>query len=188
MHGAEGVRDVQLGHVSQFLGKGGSVLLLAGIKAQVLQQHDLAALQSGGLGLGVIAHHILGENDLLPQQLAQPHSHGSQRQLFLPLTLGLAQMGAGDHRRALIQQILDGGQGSHDALVAGDGAGGLVLRYVEIAAQQDLFACHIHVHNGLLVVIHIPFSFIRSLLTALAPPFRPRRTDRENPFAAALRR
>ena len=40
----------------------------------------------------------------------------------------------------VLQQILDGGQCRHDALVAGDGAGVLVLGHVEVAAQQDLLA------------------------------------------------
>ena len=182
MHGAEGVGHVQLRHVGQGLGQCGVVLGLALFKAGVLQQHDLAGLQRGGLGPGVLAHHVVGKDDLAAQQLAQTLRHGGQGQLaqgLLPLLLGdvglvlallhlllhvsgegggrLAQMGAGDDGSALLQQIADGGQGRHDALVAGDGAGLLVLGYVKVAAQQDLLACHVHVHNGLLVVIHTLF-------------------------------
>ena len=67
-------------------------------------------------------------------------------------------MGAGDDRRPMLQQIADGGQGGHDALVAGDGTGLLVLRHVEIAAQQHLFAGHVHVHDGFFIVVHIGTS------------------------------
>ena len=131
MYGAEGVGYVQLRHGGQLLGELGVVLLLAGIEAQVFQQHDLAALQRRGLAF--------------------------------PLALGLAQMGAGDDRRLLLQQVADGGQRRHDALVAGNGAGLLVLGHVEIAAQQDLFPGHVHVQNGLFIVVHTdtsPFEIV----------------------------
>ena len=87
---AESVGDVQLRHGGQLLGEGGVVLLLTGIEAQILQQHDLAALQGRRLALGVLTHDVLGEDDLLTQQPAQPLRHGSQRQALLPLALGLA--------------------------------------------------------------------------------------------------
>ena len=148
MNGAESVGHIQLRHGGQLLGEGGVVLLLAGVKAQVLQQHDLTALQRRGLGLGFLAHDVLGEDDLLPQQLAETLRHGGQTQLGLPFALGLAQMGAGDDRRLLFQQVADGGQRRHDALVAGDSARLFVLRHIEIAAQQDLLPGHVHVQNG----------------------------------------
>ena len=90
VYGAESVGDVQLRHGGQLLGEGGIVLLLTGIEAQILQQHDLAALQGRRLALGVLTHDVLGEDDLLTQQPAQPLRHGSQRQALLPLALGLA--------------------------------------------------------------------------------------------------
>ena len=182
MDAAESVGHVQLRHVGHGLGQRGIVLGLALFKAGILQQHDLAGLQSGGLGSGVLTHHVVGKDDLPAQQLAQTLRHGGQSQLaqgLLPILLGdiglvlalfhllfhvggeggggLAQMGAGDDGSALVQQIADGGQGRHDALVAGDGAGLLVLGHVKVAAQQDLLAGYVHVHNGLLVVIHTIF-------------------------------
>ena len=187
MHGAEGVGHVQLRHSGQLLGKAGIVLLLAGIEAQVLQQQDLAAFQSGGLGLGVLAHDILGEDDLAAQQLTETLRHRGKAQLFLPLALGLAQMGTGDHRRALVQQVPDGGQRRHDALVTGDLAGGLVLGYVEIAAQQDLLARYIHVHDGFLVVVHIRVSFTE-WYCCVPLPFHLCRTGRGSRSAAGPHR
>ena len=64
-------------------------------------------------------------------------------------------MGAGDDRRPTLQQIPDGGQGRHNALVAGDGAGGLILWDVEVTAQQDLLPRHVYIHDGLFIVVHI---------------------------------
>ena len=154
---AEGVRDihaVSAGQVGQGLGKGGVVLLLALLEAQILQQHQLAGLQGRGLGLGVGAHHVGGKDDLPAQQLLQTMSHGGQGQCGLDLTLGLAQVGAGDDSSTLVQQILQGGQGSLDALVIGDGTGLLVLGDVEVAAAEHLLALDVDVGDGLLVVVH----------------------------------
>ena len=179
MHGAKGVGYINLCQRGQSLGKIRVIFRLALFKAGVFQQQHLTGLQNGGLGLRVRAHNVMGELDILPQQLAQPHGHRGQRQLFLsglpclagqlggifalfrllfhPLVivrLRLTQMGAGNDCRALLQQIPDGGQRGHDALIAGDGAGLLILRHIEIAAQQDLLALDINVADGFLPIIH----------------------------------
>ena len=104
------------------LARAGSFLVSPGSKSGIFQQQDLAGLQGGGLGLGIGAHHVLRHDDRLAQQLAQAGGHRLQSQLGLDLALGLAQVGAGDHRSVLLQQILDGGQGGTDALVVGDDA------------------------------------------------------------------
>ena len=157
---AEGVGDIDLRHGGELLGELGVVLLLPLVEAEVLQQHDLAGLEGGGLGLGVLTDDILGEDHVLPQQLAQALGHGSQGEGLLPLPLGLAQVGAGDDGGVLLQQVLDGGQGGHDALVVGDDAGGLVLGHIEVAAQQDLLARYVDILYGLLVVVHRASPFI----------------------------
>ncbi len=170
------VRSGQTGHS---LGQLGIVLGFALLKAGVLEKHNLAGLQRGGLGLGVGPHHIAGKDDILAQQLAQTLCHRLHAQRFqslLPLLFGerggilalfglllgplveaglrLAQVGAGDNRRALVQEVLDGRQGRPDALVVGDGAGGLVLGDVEVAAEQDLLALDVHVLDCFFVVVH----------------------------------
>ena len=160
VHGAEGVGHVHVGHGRHFPGQLGVVLGLALLKAGVLQQQDLAGLQGGGFGGGIGADHVGGHDDLAAQQLAQALGHGSQAELGIGSLLGFAQVGAGDHRRILLQQVLDGGQGGHDALVVGDGTGGLVLGHIEVAAQQDLLARYVDILYGLLVVVHKASPFI----------------------------
>ena len=76
MGGAEGVVDVDIGQVRQLLGKGGVVLFLFLMEADVLQQHGLSLLQGGGQGLGALAHHVGGQLDLLAQQLGEALGHG----------------------------------------------------------------------------------------------------------------
>ena len=188
MDGAESVGHVDLGHGSQLLCEGGIVLGLALFKAGVFQQQDLTGLQGCGLSLGILTHNIAGEDNFLSQQLCQTGGYGSQGQLllllapgslgefcgiltlfcllfdpFVKIRLGLSQVRAGDHRRALIQQIPNGGQSGHDALVTGDGTGLFVLRDIEIAAEKDLFALHVDVADGLFLVIHKQTP-IRSLI------------------------
>ena len=155
VHGAEGVGHVQVRQGGQLFRQLRVVLGLAGLEPGVLQQQDLAGFQGRGLGLGVRAHHVVGEDHLLTQQLAQAHRHGGQAQLGVGAVLGLAQVGAGDDRRPVLQQIPDGGQRRHDALVAGDGAGLFVLGDVEVAAEQDLFAPHLHIPDRLFMGIHL---------------------------------
>ena len=151
---AEGVGHVDLGHGRHGLGQLRIVLGLALLKAGVLQQQNLTGLEGGGLGRRVRAHHILGHDYLSAQQLAQPRRHGGQAELVLRTVLGLAQVGAGDHCRALIQQVLNGGQGGADALIVGNGKGVLVLGDVEVTAQEDLLALYVDVLDRLFVVVH----------------------------------
>ena len=75
MHGTEGVGHIQIRHVGQLPGQLRVVLGLAGLEAGVLQQQDLSRLQGGRLGLGVGAHHVMGENHFPAQQLAEALRH-----------------------------------------------------------------------------------------------------------------
>ena len=154
MNRAEGVGHIDLSHRGHLTGQLGVVLGLARLKAGVLQQHNLAGLEGGGLGLGVGAHHVPGHDHRLAQQLAETDGDRLQGQLGLHLTLGLAQVRAGDDRRPLVQQVLNGGQGGADALIVGDGSGGLVLGDIKVAAQKHLLAGDVDVLDRLFVVVH----------------------------------
>ena len=162
MDRAEGVGHIYLSHSGHGFRQLGVVLFLALLEAGVLQQEDLAGREGGGLGGGVGTHHVGGQDDVLAQQLAQAGGNRLQGQLGLDLALGLAHMGAGDDRRALLQQVLDGGQGGADALVVGDDAAAVLGHgHVEVAAKENLLALHVDVLDRLLVVIHgnlAPFS------------------------------
>ena len=157
VHGAEGVGDVDFSHGGELLRKLGVVLLLALVEAEVLKQHELARLQGGGLGAGVVADYILSHDDVHAQQLAQALGDRLQAQIGLPLSLGLAEVGAGDDGGAVLKQVLDGRQRGDYTLVAGNLAGLLVLRDVEVAAQQYFLSVGIEVVYGLLVVVHASF-------------------------------
>ena len=118
------------------------------------EEQELARLESGGLGLGVLADDVLREDDVHAQELRQPLGHGGQGQALLPLALGLAQVGAGDDGGAVLKQILYSGEGSDYALIAGYLARLLVLGDVKITAQEHLLAVGVEVANSFLVVVH----------------------------------
>ena len=158
MHGAEGIRNKDLRHVSQSLGKVCAVLFLTDVEAQVLKKHDLTGLKRGGLGLGIFTDDILGEDHFLAEEFGKALGHRGQGELGLPLSLGLAQVGAGDHGGAVIKQVTDGRECRNNALVAGDLAGFLVLGNVKVAAEQDFLPVDVDVIDGLLVVIHFMTS------------------------------
>ena len=158
MYRTECVGHIDICQRCQLLGKFGVVLLLALFKAQVLQQQNLTGLQRSSLCLCVFPHNVLCENHRLAQQLAQALCHGSQSQAFFPLSLGFAQMGAGNHSRAVVQQILNRGQRGNNALVAGNLSGGFVLGHVKVAAQQYFLARKVHITYRFLIIIHGSYS------------------------------
>ena len=151
MSSAESIIDKDVSHGGQSLAQLGIVLGLALLKTGVLQQHHFAVLQSGSLGVSVFTGHILGH----AQQLGDAVCNHLKAQLGLPLTLGLAHVGAQDNLGIVVHQVLDGGHGSDNTLVRGDFA--VLGGDVEVAAAQHPLAGDVDILDGLLVVIHSKF-------------------------------
>ncbi len=158
--GAEGVVDEDVGHVSQGLAQGGIILSLALFEPGVLQQHHVAVLQSGGLGLGVLTGHVGGHDDFLAQQLADPLGNHSQAEFRGGAVLGLAHVGAEDDLGVVVDQVLNGGHGGHDPLVGCNDA--VLGGYIEVAAAQNPLAGYVNVLNRLLIVVHSDSSILKS--------------------------
>ena len=157
--GAEGIVDKNVSQAGKSLAQLGIVLGLALDEPGVLQQHDLALFQGGGLGVGIRACDIGGHDDLLAQQLRKAVRHDLQAQLFLPLALGLAHVGAEDDLCAVLHQITDGGKSGDDPLVGSDLA--VLGGDVEVAAAQNPLAGYINILNRLFVVVHDNTSIYR---------------------------
>ena len=155
MRGAESIIYKNIGKTCQSLAQLGIVLGLALDVAGVLQEHHIAVLQGGSLGLGILACHVGSHDDLLAQQLCQAVSNHLQAQLGLPLALGLAHVGAENDLCTVVNEILDGGQRCNDTLIRGDLA---VLRgNIEVTAAQHPLAGNVDVLDRLLVVVHGDF-------------------------------
>lgn len=115
------------------LGILGAALLL-GVEAQVLKENDLT---TGGLVdslLDLLADAVFREDDALAEQLLELGNDGLQAVLGVLLAVGAAEVGHEDNRLgAILDGVLDGGQGTDDTLVVRD-----VLVGIERDVEVDL--------------------------------------------------
>ncbi len=136
VRGAEGIVDVGVAEVGERLGEGRIVAGLAGVKAEVLEENDLArAVVENELGHSV-ADDLIGEADLSLEELREPGCDRLQRVLAVELALGSAEVGGQDQARALFAEGGDGRQGSADPSVVSDGAV-IVQGDVEVDPNKD---------------------------------------------------
>ena len=140
MAAAESIVNISIGQRSQILRELGHVLGLFLAEAGVLQQDDVAVVHSSDSSLCVLAHDVVvvSKHDGLAQLCTQSHSNRGEAELCLRAVLRLAQMAAQNDLRAVIDQLLDGGQSRIDAVLVGDDA--VLHGDVEIAADKDLLA------------------------------------------------
>lgn len=104
------------------------------MEAEVLKKNDLttSGLVDGLLDL--LANAVLGEDDAAAQELLQLRNHRLQAVLGVLLAVGTAQVGhENDGLGAIVEGVLDGGEGTDDTLVVGD-----VLVTVERDVEVDL--------------------------------------------------
>ena len=146
--GAEGVVDVDVGVAGERPREALVVGLLAGRKAQVLQQRHRAGVQVVDHLAGAVADGLVGQGNVGAEQLRQPRGDRLQRILLVRLALGAAEVRGEHHARALLDGELDRGQALADAGVVGDGAAG-VERHVEVDADEDPTASDIQLVDGL---------------------------------------
>ena len=90
------------------------VLLLAGFKANVLQQQDLPGLALRHGLFHLLAYHLVQLAHRPAQELGQVLGHGIKAQLRHHLPLGTPQVGNQDDAGAPLQEILYGGQNAPD--------------------------------------------------------------------------
>ena len=137
---AECIVNVCICQRSQLLAELRHVLGLFLAETGVLQQNDIAVVHGSNSSLCVLAHNVIviSEHNGLAQLCAQSHSNGSEAELCLGAVLRLAQMAAQNDLRAVIDQLLDGGQSRIDAVLVGDDT--VLHGDVEITADKDLLA------------------------------------------------
>ena len=102
------------------LGILGAALLLS-VETQVLKEDNLA---TGGLVdglLGLSADTVISEDDALAEKLLEHGNNGLQAVLGVDLAVGTAEVGH-EHNGlgAVVDGILDGGEGTDDTLGVGD--------------------------------------------------------------------
>lgn len=109
--------------------------LLLGVETQVLEENDTAVLGvvDGLLDLG--ADTVVGEGDLLADELLELSNNGLQRVLLVDLAVGTTEVGHENNSLgAIVDGVLDGRDGTGNALVVGD-----VLVGVERDVEVDLY-------------------------------------------------
>ena len=118
--------------------------LLLSVEAQVLEKHNSAV---GGLVDGLLSSltdTVVGEGDLLAaKELLELSNNGLERVLGVDLAVGAAKVGHQDDGfGAILDSVLDGGEGAGDTLVVGDlGVGLLVEGNVEVDLKRCCQCC-----------------------------------------------
>lgn len=114
--------------------------LLFSMKAQVLQQDDLATRRSVDRILNLFSNTIVCENDLCAQQFLQLRNHWLQTILLVDLAVWTAEVGHEDDRFGpIVNGIFDRWQSSDDTLVVCD-----FLVRVEGDVEVDLAFMSVH--------------------------------------------
>jgi hypothetical protein len=162
---AKGIIDIDVSEPSERLGKAGVIPLLLGMKAQVLQQEDATLFEPSycffDLGANTVGCHLHMRNE----QLAQTLSHWGQPQLIDHLTIRTPQMGAKDHPRLIIDEVLDGGEHCPNSGIIGNCAI-FVKGNIEVNPDQNPFTPDINVSDGFLV--HFLSLFSSLVLTKIS--------------------
>lgn len=109
--------------------------LLLGVEAQVLQENHLAVLGVVHNLLNLWSNAVWSEGDAAAEKLLELRNDRLERELVVDLAIRAAQVGHQDHSLgAVVDGILDGGNGTGDTLCVGD-----ILLGVEGNVEVDLY-------------------------------------------------
>ena len=104
------------------------------METEVLKQNDLTTRGLVDGLLGLLANRVLSEDNAAAQELLELRDNGLQTVLGVDLAVGTAEVGhEDDGLGAILDGVLDGGEGTDDTLVVGD-----VLVGVEGDVEVDL--------------------------------------------------
>ena len=143
----ERVVDVEVGQLGQLPRKHRVVLLLRGVEAQVLEQHDVAAgMRLGHRRRGGLADAVAGEHDRPAQQRGQRRDQRLQAELRRDLALRPSEVRGEDDGRALVERVLNRRQRGPDPRVVADHA--VLDRDVEVDADEDALAGQVEVRRS----------------------------------------
>jgi hypothetical protein len=109
--------------------------LLLGVETQVLEEDNATVLGVVDSLLDLGADAVVGEGDLLADELLELSNNGLQRVLLVDLAVGTTEVGHEDNSLgAIVDGVLDGRDGTSDTLVVGN-----VLVAVEGDVEVDLY-------------------------------------------------
>ena len=121
--------------------------LFLNVEADILKQDDFSRLECGTGSLHLGSDAVVEELHRAAKQLLKLLSHGLERELRCLLSIRTTQMAGKHDRGSLIKGMLDRGQGRCDALGVGNLSCLLVLRDVEVNADEDTLAGKVEVFD-----------------------------------------
>mmetsp|Transcript_89712 Transcript_89712/g.142776 ORF Transcript_89712/g.142776 Transcript_89712/m.142776 type:complete len:432 (-) Transcript_89712:50-1345(-) len=127
-----------------------TLALFLNMESQILQQDDRTSCRISASRLNFWPHAILAECHWFAEFFFQDLGNWRQGILFHNGTIRSAEMRCQHYRLGtFLQNLLDSGQGTVDALSVSDLRGiRLVLRHVEVNPHEDTLASHIHIVNA----------------------------------------
>ena len=156
MSGAEGIENEDVAIGSELLGDLGIVLLLTLVKTDVLENEDLARLDGGDSLSSLLAVGVGDKGNVETRELSEFLGDGLEGQLGLEAgALGTAEVAHEDDASVVLNEIVDGGQGSLDA--GGVANDAILDRHVKVNADENALAVDIDVADGLLGKGHVCF-------------------------------
>ncbi len=141
--GGEGVVDIDVAELGEFVDMGRIVLLLALVKAGVLEEKHVAVLHFGDRIVGRLADAVGREGDRPLDDVGDRGGDGLERIGFIRAALGPAEMGEKNDLAAFVRDLRDRRRHPLDARRIGHAA--VLRRNVEIDAQQHALAGDIDV-------------------------------------------
>ncbi len=135
VRGAERVVDVHVAQGGQFLRKLRVVFLLFRVIAEVFEQQNFAGFGQHGLDLGADA--IGSHPDGLAQQFREPDGCRSQAHFRIRFALRPSQVAGENQSCAVIERVLNAGQGSLNTFIAGNFFSAGCERDVKIHPHED---------------------------------------------------
>ena len=169
MRRTERIIYVDIREAGEGRGKVGLVLFLFRVKAKILEEND-AISRASRLVYGrfrALADAVLSKGDRSPEKLRKPRGYRPKAELRCHGSLRPAEVaGERDHRRTVIQRVLDRRNRGADACVVADAS--LFERDVEVDADEDPLTLQIEVFDRQLSQMCQPFP-----LTSGPPPQRP---------------
>merc|ERR1711966_461940 len=157
VRGAERVVDVEVGKLGELLGEVLAVLLLVLVEADVLEEAHGAVVHARDGILDDVAHAVVNLGHGAGEELGEARAARGEAELVLGAILRAAQVGGDEDLGAVLDEVLDGGDGGADAGVVGD-LEVLVEGHVEVAAHEHGLALEVsllEVADGLLLGLNL---------------------------------
>ena len=154
--GAEGIENEDVTIGSELLGDLGVVLLLTLVETDVLENEDLTRLDGGDSLSSLLAIRVGNKSNVKARELSELLGDRLKGELRLEAgTLGAAEVAHEDDASVVLNEVVDGGQGSLDT--GGVANDAILDRHVEVNADENALAVDIDVADGLLGKGHVCF-------------------------------